>query len=82
MRDDIEDRGKEWYNYHGWAVANNILSDEELAVYQKQVGDIKRGEYYHETQDGLYMIPTGENGIFNVLVYTDAKCEAPSIKKY
>lgn len=81
VRDDIEDRGKEWYNHHGWAVANNILSDEELAVYQKQVGDIKRGEYYHKTQNGLYMIPTGENDIFDVLVYTDANHDNPSIKK-
>ena len=76
----IPDYSKKEYNRYGWAVANELLSREEMAVFQKQVGDKARGDLY-KVREGLHIIPTGENGLRNVLVYTDGNFERPSIAR-
>lgn len=76
----IPDYSKKEYNRYGWAVANELLSREEMAVFQKQVGDKARGDLY-KIREGLHIIPTGEKGLRNVLVYTDGNFERPSIAK-
>ena len=76
----IPDYSKKEYNRYGWAVANELLNREEMAVFQKQVGDKARGDLY-KVREGLHIIPTGENGLRNVLVYTDGNFERPSIAR-
>lgn len=79
-RFSVPDYSKKEYNRYGWAVANELLSREEMAVFQKQVGDKARGDLY-KIREGLHIIPTGEKGLRNVLVYTDGNFERPSIAK-
>lgn len=70
------------YQRRGWAVENKILTKKQYARFNKQIGDIRRGEQYNKSSDGLYIVPTGdEQGIENVLVYTDARFADPSIEK-
>ena len=80
ISDNVSDYSKEEYNRYGWAVANKLLSREEMAVFKKQVGDKARGDIY-QIRDGLHIIPTGERELRNVLVYTDGNFERPSIDK-
>lgn len=80
VRFSLPDFSEKDYNHHGWVTANNLMSKEEMAVYQKQIADHERGDFY-QIRDGLYVIPTGENGLKNVLVFTDGDWERPSIEK-
>ncbi|MDO4481670.1 MAG: hypothetical protein Q4C14_02940 [Bacillota bacterium] len=75
-------KAEQEYNRRGWAVQNQILTRREYARFEKQVGDKKRGDKYNRSAEGILIIPTGdEQGIENVLVYTDAKHGNPSIEK-
>ena len=67
------------FKHHYWAVANNLLSKEELGVLNSAIGNISRGEVYEKNADGFYMIPVGENGVLNKIVFTDGKHNAYSI---
>ena len=67
------------YEHHYWAIANNLLSKEELGMLDDAVANIYRGEYYEQNSDGFYMIPVGENGVLNKIVFTDGKYDAYSI---
>lgn len=69
------------YNHHYWATANDVLSRAELGVLGRAIGSLNNGEYYEQTSDGLFMIPVGENGVLNKIVFTDGKQEAYSIDK-
>ena len=68
-------------NHHYWATANDVLSRAELGVLGRAIGSLNNGEYYEQTSDGLFMIPVGENGVLNKIVFTDGKQEAYSIDK-
>lgn len=59
------------FKHHYWAVANNLLSKEELGVLNSAIGNISRGEVYEKNADGLYMIPVGENQVYNKVVFTN-----------
>lgn len=67
------------FNHHYWAIANNLLSSEEIGVLNSAVGNINVGQYYERNADGFYMIPVGENGVFNKIVFTDGKHNTYSI---
>ena len=61
------------FKHHYWAVANNLLSKEELGVLNSAIGNISRGEVYNKDSDGFFMIPVGEKGILNKIIFTDGK---------
>ena len=72
---------KDYYHY-GWAIVNKILDKEETASFLKQIGDLKRGNYYVRNYEGLIIIPVyNKMGISNKLVYTDGRYQNPSIEK-
>lgn len=61
------------FKHHYWAVANNLLSKEELGVLNSAIGNISRGEVYNKNSDGYFMIPVGGKGILNKIIFTDGK---------
>ncbi len=72
---------KDYYHY-GWAIVNKILDKEEIASFLKQIGDLKRGNYYVRNYEGLIIIPVyNKMGMANKLVYTDGRYQNPSIEK-
>lgn len=72
---------REEYNHHAWAVVNGVVSAKESAVFLKKIGEKKFGTRFTRNPDKLYMIPVGEDGIENKIIYTDGEYEAPSIEK-
>lgn len=75
------DYNKKQYNAFGWARANGILSSRENALFHKALSDIKLGEHYEKTSDGEYMIPVGENGVLNKIIFTNGNYVNPKISK-
>lgn len=67
------------FKHHYWAVANNLLSKEELGVLNSAIGNISRGEVYEKNADGLYMIPVGKNQVYNKVVFTNGKQSSYSV---
>ncbi len=67
------------FNHHYWAIAYDFLSKEEIGVLDSAIGKIKSGDYYSKNADGFYMIPVGENGVLNKIVFTDGNYERYSI---
>lgn len=67
------------FNHHYWAIAYELLSKEEIGVLDSAIGKIKSGNYYSKNADGFYMIPVGENGVLNKIVFTDGNYERYSI---
>ena len=67
------------FKHHYWAVANNLLSKEELGVLNSAIGNISRGEVYDKNADGLYMIPVGKNQVYNKVVFTNGKQSSYSV---
>ena len=76
---DISEVSEKEFNHHYWAIANNLLSKEEIGLLNSSVANIGKGEYYYQNVDGFYMIPVGENGVLNKIVFTDGKQYAYSI---
>ena len=75
------DNGRESkYNKYGWAKENGLINDEEYANFFNKIGGIKRGEKYRRTADGMYMVPTGRNGVENTIIVTDGDYMNPSIE--
>lgn len=68
------------YNKYRWAKESDLLTDGEYAVFFNKLGGLKRGESYRRTKEGLYMIPTGENGIENTIIITDGNYLEPSVE--
>lgn len=66
------------YNHHYWAIANNLLSKEEIGILDDAIANIYTGDYYKNV-NGLYMIPVGENGVLNKIVFTDGVFDSYSI---
>ena len=79
-RDAKEITEREYY-HHYWVTANNILSRQEHAILAKEISTRENLKKLPKTPDGLYMIATGENGIYNKIVFTDATNEAYSIDR-
>lgn len=71
---------KQYENY-GWVRANDILSKEEYGLFNKALSDLKNGEYYNKNSLGEYMIPVGEKGILNKIVYAKGTYINPKITK-
>ena len=70
------------YNRNGWAYVNGILYGRATAVFLSKVASIKTGVKFVRSADGDYIIPTGhEDGINNILVYTDGNILNPSIDR-
>ena len=67
------------YNHHAWASVNNILSQNELGALDFAIGEIKNGRQYDRNADGFYMVPVGEEGVLNKIVFTDGNYNAYSI---
>ena len=72
---------KQEFNHHYWAIANELLSKDELGVLNSAVTKLNDGEFYEQNSDGFYMIPVGENGVFNKIVFTDGKQNNYSINQ-
>lgn len=72
---------KKQYNDFGWARANDIISAEENELFNSALADIKRGEKYERNYRGDYIIPVGEDGVLNKLVFTNGKMNNPLIFK-
>ena len=79
-RDAGEVTEREYY-HHYWATANKILSRQEHAIVAQNVSDKGHLKTLPRTPDGLYMIATGEDGINNKIVFTDAAGEKYSIDR-
>ena len=69
------------YKHHAWATVNGVLSQNETGAFIEKVGERKRGASFNQSTEGYYMIPVGENGIENKVIYTDGNWDAPSIEK-
>ncbi len=69
------------FNHHYWAIANNLLSKEEIGVLNSSIGKLNSGEHFNKNADGFYMIPVGENGVLNKIVFTDGKRNSYSINQ-
>ncbi len=67
------------FNHHYWAIANNLLSKDEIGLLDSLVGKINKGEHFEQNSDGFYMLPVGEKGVLNKIVFTDGKRNAYSI---
>ncbi len=67
------------FNHHYWAVASNLLLKEEIGVLNSAIGNMNRGEVYNKNSDGFFMIPVGEKGILNKIIFTDGKKGSYSI---
>ena len=67
------------YEHHYWAIANNLLSKDEIGLLDSLVGKINKGEHFEQNSDGFYMLPVGEKGVLNKIVFTDGKRNAYSI---
>ena len=79
---DNEIYTEEEYNSYGWIVANEILTDKELAVFMSRVGDRKNGHRFTKTKDGFYAVAVGDEfGINPIIVITNGKYENPSIER-
>ncbi len=70
---------KEEYEHHAWATVNGVLSAKESGLFMKKIGEKKLGTRFNQAADGSYMVPVGENGIENKVVFTDGNWDAPSI---
>ena len=47
-----------------------------------KIASIRHGGHFDRMPDGTYIIPTGaEEGVNNVLVFTDGKLDNPTIKQ-
>lgn len=78
----IDKYSENGYNRNGWAYVNGILYGRATAVFLSKVASIKTGVKFIRSADGDYIIPTGhEDGINNILVYTDGNISNPSIDK-
>lgn len=67
------------FNHHYWAIANEIISKEEIGVLNSSIGKLNNGEFFNQNADGFYMIPVGKNGVLNKIVLTDGKNNRYSI---
>lgn len=67
------------FNHHYWAIASNLLSKKEIGTLNSSVAKLKNGEFFNKNADGFYLIPVGENGIYNKIVLTDGKFNTYSI---
>lgn len=67
------------FNHHYWAVANEIITKEEIGVLTSSISKLNKGEFFFKNSDGFYMIPVGEKGIYNKIVFTDGKYDSFSI---
>ncbi len=67
------------YEHHYWAIANNLMSKDEIGLLDSLVGKINKGEHFEQNSDGFYMLPVGEKGVLNKIVFTDGKRNAYSI---
>lgn len=67
------------FNHHYWAIASNLLSKKEIGTLNSSVAKLKNGEFFNKNADGFYLIPVGENGIYNKIVLTDGKFNSYSI---
>jgi len=65
---------KQEFNHHYWAIANELLSKDELGMLNST-----NFSEYEQNSDGFYMIPIGENGVLNKIVFTDGKQDYYSI---
>lgn len=59
---------------------SGLVTKQEFAVFFEKLGSLKRGDSYRKTKDGLYMIPTGENGVENTIIVTNGDYVNPSIE--
>ena len=67
------------FNHHYWAIANDLLSKEEIGVLNSSIGKLNSGEHFNKNADGFYMIPVGEKGVLNKIVFTNGKRNSYSI---
>ena len=72
---------KQEFNHHYWAVANELLSKDELGMLNSAITKLNDGTSYEQNSDGFYMIPVGENGVLNKIVFTDGKQNNYSINQ-
>lgn len=79
-RDTREITKREYY-HHYWTTASDVLSRQEQAILAKEISARENLKKLPKTPDGLYMIATGENGIYNKIVFTDAANETYSIDR-
>lgn len=80
--DSIDNYTSETYNKYGWAYVNHVLNAEESADFFNKLSDIKNGVEANRTFDGKYIISVGaENGVNNVLVFTDGNYKNPSVDR-
>ncbi len=70
---------KSEFEHHYWATANGILTKNELGSLNSAIGEMRNGAQYVKNADGLYMVPVGENGVLNKIVFTDGKYNSYSI---
>lgn len=80
--EDIEGMSEKAYNHHGWAKVNDVLTSQELADFQKKVGDkARQGKWYLDLGNGKQIFAVGQDGVNSTLIISDGKFNAPSIEK-
>ena len=72
---------KQEFNHHYWAIAYELLSKDELGMLNSAITNLNDGTSYEQNSDGFYMIPIGENGVLNKIVFTDGKQDYYSINQ-
>ena len=70
---------KSEFEHHYWAATNGILTKDELGYLNSAIGEMKKGTQYIKNADGFYMVPVGENGVLNKIVFTNGKYNSYSI---
>lgn len=71
------------YNKYGWAIANDVLSEQETARFLERIGGIKNGDQYPRSDEGHYIIGVGdgEPEVQNRFIVTDGNYVNPSIER-
>ena len=71
------------YNKCGWAIANDVLSEQETARFLERIGGIKNGDQYPRSDEGHYIIGVGdgESEVQNRFIVTDGNYLSPSIER-
>ena len=57
------------------------MSYKEFCYFKKLIGDLKRLEQFRQLDNGTYMIPVGEDGILNIIVFTNGEYLNPNVSK-
>ncbi len=81
-KDLLDGYTEELYNKRGWAFVNHVLYGRMSHDINSKIASIRHGGHFDRMPDGTYIIPTGaEEGVNNVLVFTDGKLDNLTIKQ-